>query len=214
VKKYVMDNPTSHNINKAVFVGVPNLGAPKAIKVLLKGDGFGIPWLADGEMQKISQNLPVVYDLAPSRKYYLEQTSPVKVLKGGLLVDSVTNLDFFQTVEYLKNQKHLNAQAIDNATNLHSNEFDTFDLRTAGVDLYSIVGCKSGTYSQILDFQNNDNTSIRYDDAETISGDGTVPFESANSLVTNDSNKFYTIKPDHGKMPCSTELLFFKSMSR
>jgi pimeloyl-ACP methyl ester carboxylesterase len=200
VKKYVMDNPTSHNINKAVFVGVPNLGAPKAIKVLLKGDGFGIPWLADGEMQKISQNLPVVYDLAPSRKYYLEQTSPVKVLKGGLLVDSVTNLDFFQTVEYLKNQKHLNAQAIDNATNLHSNEFDTFDLRTAGVDLYSIVGCKSGTYSQILDFQNNDNTSIRYDDAETISGDGTVPFESANSLVTNDSNKFYTIKPDHGKM--------------
>ncbi len=200
VKKYVMDNPTTHNISKAVFVGVPNLGAPKAIKVLLKGDGFGIPWLADGEMQKISQNLPVVYDLTPSRKYYLEQTSPVKVLKGGLLVDSVTNLDFFQTVEYLKNQKHLNAQAIDNATNLHSNEFDTFDLRTAGVDLYSIVGCKSGTYSQILDFQNNDNTSIRYDDAETISGDGTVPFESANSLVTNDSNKFYTIKPDHGKM--------------
>ena len=33
LKKYVIDHPTDHHINKALFVGVPNLGAPKAILV-------------------------------------------------------------------------------------------------------------------------------------------------------------------------------------
>ncbi|MBL8031580.1 MAG: hypothetical protein JNK33_04640, partial [Candidatus Doudnabacteria bacterium] len=34
VKRYVQDHPASHHIGKAVFVGVPNTGAPKAVKVL------------------------------------------------------------------------------------------------------------------------------------------------------------------------------------
>src|SRR3989344_471996 len=53
VKKYVMEYPDDNHIGKAVFVAVPNLGAPKAIKTLLQRDSFGIPSLADEELKKI-----------------------------------------------------------------------------------------------------------------------------------------------------------------
>lgn len=85
VKKYVMDHQSDSHIGKAVFVGVPNLGAPMAIKVLLEGSNFGVPWLADSEMQKIGQNFPVVYDLAPSAKYYSEKWGRLKFSAANIL---------------------------------------------------------------------------------------------------------------------------------
>ena len=63
VKKYVMENPVDHHIGKAVFVGVPNLGAPQALKALTVGDDFGVFNLDPAEMKKISKNMPVIYDL-------------------------------------------------------------------------------------------------------------------------------------------------------
>src|SRR3989344_4581871 len=57
VKKYAIDNSVSHYIGKAIFVGVPNTGAPKSIKALLQGDNFGIPWLSESEIKKISANM-------------------------------------------------------------------------------------------------------------------------------------------------------------
>src|SRR3989344_3003330 len=73
VKKYVMENSTEHHIDKAIFIGVPNTGAPKAIKALVAGDSFGNPFLSQNEMKKIAKNLPVVYDLLPSRGYYAQK---------------------------------------------------------------------------------------------------------------------------------------------
>src|SRR3989338_4805003 len=36
VKKYVINHPADHHVGKAIFVGVPNTGAPKSVKVLLQ----------------------------------------------------------------------------------------------------------------------------------------------------------------------------------
>jgi hypothetical protein len=202
VKKYVTGHPTDNHIEKAVFVGVPNTGAPKAIKVLLEGDGFDNPFLSDNEMKKIAKNLPVVYDLSPSQQYYDQKGSFVKIINQGLLSLTSQDLNFSQTKDYLANDHGLNSQAISNAGSLHNLTFDNYDLRTAGVDLYSIVGCKTGTIGKVIEKRAQNilgGTSISYALEETP-GDGTVPLESATNLPVNSSNKYYALKADHGQM--------------
>jgi pimeloyl-ACP methyl ester carboxylesterase len=102
VKKYVMEHPTDHHIGKAVFVGVPNLGAPKALKVLLEGDNFGIPGLSDSEMQKIAKNMPVAYDLAPGQEYYNSLGSDLRIGVFNAFTPSYQDLTYSQTADYLK----------------------------------------------------------------------------------------------------------------
>ncbi len=200
VKKYVMDNPKSHRIDKAVFVGVPNLGAPKAVKVLLTGDNFNIQFLDDKEMKKISANLPVAYELAPSEKYVSDNGGFIKIITYNFPQNLEQDLTFNQTKDYLLSNHNLNSQAFNSAQLLHSQTFDNFDLRTAGVDLYSIIGCKSGTIGDIREFRRVDNNVVLYE-AKDITGDGTVPMNSAKSLPASADHSFYAIKPDHGKMP-------------
>jgi len=203
VKKYVMDNPTNNNIGKAVFVGVPNTGAPEAVKILLQGDNFGIPWLADAEVKKISENFPASYDLLPSRQYY--DTSYLALVDIGWGIGNPTekNLNYDEAKSYLTGDKGLNEQALINAENLHTQNFDNYDLRTAGVDLYSITGCKSPTIAQIAEVKSKDilgNSHTEYAGVKETSGDGTVPFGSSDSIAVDDDNVFYVIKANHGKM--------------
>jgi len=202
VKKYVMNHLSDNHIGKAVFVGVPNTGAPKAIKVLLKGDSFGIPWLADSEMKKIAKNLPVIYDLSPSQQYFNTKGSYVKIINQNLFSSSSQDLDFSQTNSFLTNDHNLNNQALSSAQNLHTTNFDNFDMRSNGVDLYSINGCKAGTITKIIERRTQKifGTEVSYDSPQRSPGDGTVPLESATNLPIDVGNKYYALQSDHGKM--------------
>lgn len=204
VKKYAVDHTSDHHIGKAVFVGVPNTGAPNAIKVLLSGSNFGIPWLSDNEMQKISKNLPVVYDLSPSQQYFNTKGSYVKVIDQDLFTSSSHDLDFDQVNDFLLTDHNLNSLALNNALTLHTNSFDNFDLRTTGVDLYSISGCKAATLGKLIERRSQTvfgGTLTTYDHPELVPGDGTVPLESATNLPIDLSNKYYSLKTNHSKMP-------------
>jgi triacylglycerol esterase/lipase EstA (alpha/beta hydrolase family) len=205
VKKYVQEHPNDHHIGKAVFVGVPNLGAPKAAKVLLQGDNFGVPGLSDDEMKKLSQNMPVVYDLAPSREYV--ETNGSYLFSSDRTQSPQFNIhyDFDQSRIFMEG-KGANELAMTRAENLHSTEFDDFDLRSVGVDTYSITGCKTPTIDRIEERTYNKNTLqgkktvTGYFVKSEASGDGTVPYESANSVKTDDDKKFYAISSEHGKL--------------
>ncbi len=201
VKKYVMDN-LGHNVGKAVFVGVPNTGAPKAILGLLVGDDFGIPWLAESEMKKISKNLPVIYDLTPSQQYFNAKGSYVKIVDRGVFGSTSRNLDFNQTSDFLISDRYLNRQALSNAHGLHTLSFDNFDLRTAGVDLYSINGCKAATIGKVIELRDRvlGGTVVSYLQPEFVPGDSTVPLESATNLPIDSTKKYYALKANHGKM--------------
>ncbi len=182
VKKYVMDHPADNHIGKAVFVGVPNTGAPKAVKVLLQGDSFGVPWLADSEMQKLAQNFPIIYDLIPSQQYYTTKGSYIKIINQGIFTYSTQDLDFNQSNNFLTSDHSANSQALTNANNLHSLSFDNFDMRSAGVDVYAIDGCKTGTIGKVIERRSTGlfgGTTTTYDEPEEVPGDGTVPLESA-----------------------------------
>jgi pimeloyl-ACP methyl ester carboxylesterase len=201
LKKYVQDNP-DHSIRKAVLVGVPHLGAPKAIKVLLQGDGFGVIGLSDAEMQKISKHMPVVYHLAPSAKYYTTKGSYLRTITRSLLGTDFKELDFKQTNTFLSDNHQLNAEAIAQAHDLHTTAFDNFDLRTKGIDAYNIVGCRGGTVGQLTELRRDtkngvvvDGYTIRY-----VPGDGTVPLESAINFPVDPGHAYYALSANHGKM--------------
>jgi hypothetical protein len=204
VKKYVMDNPASHNLNKVVMVGVPNLGAPKAVKVLLEGDGFGVFGLNDSEMKKLAKNMPVIYDLAPNRIFFDTKGSFVKIVEQKFLAPSNTkDLNYDESKTFLIQGHGLNEMAYNKAQDLHTNQFIDFDLRTAGVDVYNLAGCKSATIGQVVERQYENfkgDKSVSYDSPKEISGDETVPFESADSLKVDDNKEFYAKKFKHSEL--------------
>ncbi len=207
VKEYVMQHPTDNYIGKAVFVGVPNTGAPKAVKVLLQGDNFGVLGLNDQEMKKIAENMPAAYDLLPSQQYYDAKGSFIEVIdRGGPFnfFPTIKDLDYSESESFLTNDHGLNSLARDNAQSLHTQSFDSYDLKQAGVDLYAIDGCRAGTLGKIVEVRYQDifgNNHTTYDWPKMIPGDNTVPLESATNLPINQQNKYYALVAEHGKMP-------------
>jgi len=199
VKKYVMENPVDHHIGKAVFVGVPNLGAPQALKALTVGDDFGVFNLDPAEMKKIGKNMPVIYDLAPTQEYYNQAGSFLHF--HNPLVNPVTDKDlsFTETMQNLVDGEYANQQAVDNSAGLHTADFDNYDVRNAGVDLYNIVGCKSGTLGTFSEWVNK-NSAPTFNFPKVTSGDGTVPFASADSLPADRTKTFFVPGINHGSL--------------
>ncbi len=208
VKKYVIDNtdPANHKINKAVFVGVPNTGSVKAVKGLILGDNMGVYFgplgLNDNEMRKISANMPGVYDLLPSQKYYDTKGSFIKTIDYknpiNLFDDEVKDLNYQEFENYLVQDKNLNGQAFNNSENLHTQSYDDFDLRTAGIDLYRITGCKAGTMNKIT--ERKEGIMSLWEGMEFGKGDGTVILESSTNLPIDQDKKYFALVSDHGKM--------------
>ena len=205
VKKYVIDHSSDNHIGKAVFVGVPNTGAPKAIKALVQGDNFGNYFVADSEMKKISKNLPVAYDLSPSQQYFNTKGSYITIVNlKDLQYIPPKDLNFEESSNFLIDEHNLNARALTNAHVLHTADFDNYDLRNAGVDLYNIAGCKSGTIGKIIEVRHHDVLgNVFYTDyatPEKVPGDSTVPLESSTNLPITQTKKYFGLKTNHGKM--------------
>lgn len=201
VKKYVIDRPLTHHIRKAVFVGVPNTGAPKALKALLAGDNFDIPSLSQKEMKKLARNFPVVYDLLPSREYYNQKGSYFKTIDRYLRRVDVKNLTYDEVHDLLVDGDHdLNATALTQSEALHTNEFDNFDLRTVGVDIYAIDGCRAYTPVKVTEIHNHILGGMSYVMPSVHGGDGTVPLESSTNLPIDESHKYYARNASHAKM--------------
>lgn len=180
----------------------PIFWAPKAEQVLLDGSDMGISGLNPQEFKKISQNIPMAYDLLPSKEYYNLRGSYLTVRKYPLWgPTSEEKLNYEDTLIYLKNVG-LNSTGIKNANDFHSTSFDYFDPRSKGIDSYNIIGCQSNTFHGFIVNQLSDIGPIWYvPDRMPLSGDDTVPFESADSIPVDSANKFYFQKAAHGGMP-------------
>ncbi len=202
VKRYVQEHPIDHHIGKAVMVGVPNLGAPKAYKTLINGDNFGVPGLNSDEMKKLAQNMPVVYDLAPNQTYYdqigsffhinnLVSTNPISIISEDL------NYDL--SVQEFNTRGLINNQALVNSNNVRTSDFDNFDLRTTGIDLYNIIGCKTATFGKFTESLQN-GFLPNFDFPTITTGDSTVPLLSAQSIAADPNHVFFIPKTNHGDL--------------
>ncbi len=205
-KQYVKSHTTDNHIGKAVFVGVPSTGSPKAVKTLLEGDNLDMFFVSQDEIKKISENMPAIYDLLPTQQYYNIKGSFVKVVDQGSLLSpdySENDLDYQEFEHFMVGDHLLNATAFNQAKVLHSQSFDNFDLRAAGVDMYAIDGCNTGTLGTITEEHATNilgQSIVQYKTPVFTAGDGTVPLESSTNLPVDQGKKYYALSSNHSKL--------------
>ncbi len=124
-------------VDKVVFVGVPQLGSAKAIGVLLHGlqqQKMGGLVVDDTTVRDVIENMPGVYSLLPSQKYFdLSDTS---------LVTSVSSLNTSGISEYGE---------IDSLAKLSNFALDTQDLRNDNVPVHTPSTLNSQLMSDMID---------------------------------------------------------------
>lgn len=191
-KQYIVDNGST-KVDKLVFIGTPQLGAPAAFKMLVAGDDFGLPLVLNQlEMQKLSQNMSSAYELLPSQKYFDE-------FGGYFLNQSQTPDNYSDTKNYLLNNQ-ANAGLLNNAEQFHGGSLDNFSAPSTTI--YNIVGCNTPTIGRIIKRNSHllpDGVLTDDYDLEDVTGDGTVPLISALAVAAD--NRYYVTGADHSKMP-------------
>ncbi len=176
-------------IDKLIFSGVPQLGAPYVFKALQYGDNLGFtvgPFdlLNPDEVKSITQNMPGVYDLLPSRRFVS--------IDGGYILRDVTDdagnvstapLDFDETNELLTENPGdaRNAGLLSRADAFHGG---LDDVSLGPSQIFNIVGCQDPTPEQYILHEDG---SI---DINRANGDGSVPVDSAMNLANGYQNYF------------------------
>lgn len=207
VKHYIKHNGTS-TVDKFIDIATPHLGAPSAFKTLTYGDDMGIKFgifgLNSSEVKSISQNMPSIYQLLPSRNYFSTTSPDYKYYLYDM--DNVDGngvrgrLDFDQTKQLLVSSGRNNV-LLDAAPNIH-NDLDFMNPGDFGVEAYNIVGCGVPTVGKffLLGHKNNQGN---YYDVSYISGDGTVPEKSARSFPAVREYQIGGIR--HSALPSATD---------
>ncbi|MBX4189250.1 hypothetical protein KW785_01480 [Candidatus Parcubacteria bacterium] len=187
--------PTS--INGFIDIASPHFGAPKSFSTLTHGNtDIGI--LNQGTIKYISQNMPSIYELLPSQKYFDSTDNNYKyyVFNG---VNNNSRLSFDQTKDYLKNAGR-NSTLVDRADSFHQ-EIDNLNPADYGVKTYNIVGCGTPTIGQFYILSQKSDGSYEYN-IKMISGDGTVPLRSAEAIHA--LKTYYAKGAVHATMPSTT----------
>ncbi|MBI2086683.1 MAG: alpha/beta hydrolase [Candidatus Zambryskibacteria bacterium] len=202
VKKYLHDNG-GDSVDKFIDIGTPHTGAPKAFKILNYGDSldatffFSLLGLNSERVKIISQNMPAVYQLLPSREYFNDSDNDYKYY----VFDAVSGSDrltFDQTSTYMKSAGR-NSALVDRANEFHQ-EIDNLDPATYGVETYNIVGCGTPTIGQFYILDNTDDHYIY--NIKMINGDGTVPLKSAEAMPA--TGTYYVKSAKHALMPSTS----------
>ncbi len=190
----------NQKLNKVVFMGTPHLGAPKGAKALLYGDDLDIDFLGKSLLNQerlkfISQNMPAIYELIPSRKYFSVGSGYLKILGGD-----IDFMNYEESVNFLFS-KEINQPLYTKADILHSS-IDDIDF--GDIDVSNVVGCGKGTISR-LDIRLKvgiKRFTLKKDfDLSFTDGDTTVPLVSANGVDVSD--KYFVNNISHGEMPSS-----------
>jgi hypothetical protein len=187
VKKYLSNvSSASTFLDKLILAGVPEIGAPRSFNALNYGDDFGMNFIGlfglnTQEEKSIAQNMPAVYQLLPSRKYFQSTGGYVHDFRNG----GNTFLNFDQTANFMANNsdsdENRNASLLEAADTFHQ-DLDSLPVNASSV--YNIVGCLKPTISG---FNIQDNGVV---DLERTTGDGTVPAISPMDLANNFNNYF------------------------
>ncbi|MDB5253935.1 MAG: hypothetical protein JWL80_1 [Parcubacteria group bacterium] len=178
-KKYLHDEGNG-SIDRFVDIATPHMGAPKAFKILKFGDNLGlekfsIDILNPKVIQRIVQNMPSMYALMPSRRYY--------------------DRWFLDGAEDIRS-KDLNMELESMAKDLHE-EIDAIPENQYGTRVYNIVGCGIPTLGTLYLFNSHNKLSVS--NIHFINGDGTVPLKSADVLPTEQI--FYAKNAIHSTIP-------------
>ena len=164
-------------VDKVIFVAVPQAGTPQAIGALLHGYDQGLPasfmsyGLSDGMARTLAKNMPMTYNLLPSKTYFTQVDDAVATFTNepllapfraryGDLIHSQDRLHTFiadswrlasSTTEGLNYPSVGNESLLTNAETLHTS-LDAWAPPT-GIPLYEIAGWGEKTLAGIDYYQ-------------------------------------------------------------
>ena len=203
LKKFLLDHPEyDSKIRKIVFLGTPNLGSPKSAQTLLNGDDLsvalklgGVTWLHldPSEVQRISQNMPAIYEMLPSQEYFAETHGYLASWKWPLFGFPYADVSDYAETRAKLIAAGLNPSLIALAETFHTGALDDFSFAGTGIEAWNIVGCNTATFTQVTD----NGTRVHVLDYDA--GDGTVPLVSA--LHLSGAHTLYELTADHASMP-------------
>jgi hypothetical protein len=166
-------------VDKIIFLGVPHLGTPKAIGTLLHGydqtDVLGGIVVNAYDVRQVINNMPGVYGLLPSEKYFDSATDPVVSFESGAATDQYRSrygehLDSFSEYkdflygddgfdrgldEGVSNPVRVNRQLFDEALRRHAEIYDNWEAPEP-IEVIEIVGVglptmKAATYRTVTE---------------------------------------------------------------
>lgn len=226
-------------VDRVVFVAVPHYGAPQSIGALLYGQKEALPtsWtpflLTSSDARELAENMPMVYHLLPSQKYFDENGS-VGTISGTTAYQTEyaelgETIDSFEELESFLSLQVVNPYAgEDYATNenllLYGNEaHDSLDSWTPpeGVSVYQIVGTGLPTITGVEFYEQASpltGAKKMYRPVFSLRGDGVVPVGSSLETTNPDKDKILDLRPesnalreevDHGNILESSAVIRF-----
>ncbi|OHB05320.1 MAG: hypothetical protein A3A26_01900 [Candidatus Zambryskibacteria bacterium RIFCSPLOWO2_01_FULL_47_14] len=201
VKKYLKDYG-GDSVEKFIDIGTPHTGSPLAYKILMYGDNlgvskfFGLVNINANRIKEISQNMPAVYQLLPSREYF----DDTDIDYSYYVLDATEGNDrltYEETNTYL-NASGRNGSLVTRADEFHQ-EIDNLNPADYGVETYNFVGCGTPTIGQFYILEDGEHPIYNI---KMINGDGTVPLKSAEALTA--SSTYYVRSAQHATMPSTS----------
>ncbi|MCM3077568.1 alpha/beta fold hydrolase [Brevibacillus invocatus] len=177
-------------VNRIIYMGTPFLGSPRAYQAIKHGYDFGIPLFDAGTGKTISEYAPAVYELLPSKKYVHASSFLKKNQKANYSYNDLLRDEDLQ-VTYLP--------LLNQAIKLH----DKWDNKVINVPQYSIIGQGQAT---LLGYFFDKATKEFVPFYDNNSGDGTVPYESANHSLKDIKKKYY-VTGEHAKLPLIPQVI-------
>jgi hypothetical protein len=180
VMKSLLNATDTSFMDKLILTGDPQIGVPRAFNALNYGDDLGLNWVGGAglnpdEVQTITQNMPGVYDLLPSRSYF--------DLTGGYVSSTAGLLDYDATngaMETFADPR--NGTLLSRSDAFHESiDGDQFNMTSSNV--YNIMGCDVPTIGQ---FDINGPEV----DIHPVDGDGWIPVLSASYNDSGYNNYF------------------------
>lgn len=217
---YISDAAKAAKVNLLIELGVPHLGAVDSVKTLRYGSWLGYDFklftlgIPPSETKDNAQNLPSIFELIPSSKYYdfysnTDETIPYpykddRDIDNNLVVGA---LNFNQAKSLLSNMGH-NMSVFSIGEEFHT-LIDTVFNQTNGAKIYEIVGTAQPTLGQIHEtwWVTWPINLIPKTDEVFINGDETVPLYSASlkneSLDISGAFKIYYVEQKHSDLVSS-----------
>ena len=187
-KQYIADFG-GESVASLAFIGTPHLGSVKATKMLLYGDSMGlgigkIKVLNSARAKSISQNMPGVYDLLPSKRYSeLAQSAIFSQYDPAVAHDTILGFDYEKTKQFMSSAGS-NTQLIPRSEIVHD-EIDSFS--DDSLPVYNFVGCTEGGQDSatISGIQLKKRMSLSVDGKKRITNDYQVLYTSGDGIVTS-----------------------------
>jgi len=199
-RRYVLDNPDTHNVDKMVTIAAPWLGAPKVINTLETGiffDSFFLDKLLAPTIKSLIEFFPGAHQLVPSQKYFNLGGNLFGEVGGKAFWDVNRNgqLDADYTPEQLTDlldNKHFPLSKPSRTSNIFHDNPGQDDWRTdqSGIQYYHIYGVQyfSETIGKVLGIRKKqfnsqgDTIEVNTYSVVKVQGDGTVPLLSAERI--------------------------------